>query len=443
MRDEVLNIVFQLSGQNNVITCPRIFVELLEGDLQSALFLNQLLYWQNKMKGSWLFKDYNTWKEEICLSPYQVKKAADKFKKIGFLSTKIKKANGNPTVHYHLDKEMFMEWLFKNLNNENEKVDIQNLKNEETLIENINKDYNKEKISNSDELPHSSSIKQSLKDKMNKNKPLNKSKDKTSLNDDEKECLKFFDYWVNKELTVNHSKDTVICKKSCSYFSQLKKGTFGRGKDFKKESMQKNNVNIKALNRKWTDEEIFTSLDNMYNYLIEGYWPHDKKYISKKGLDSLLFNNGVSWFLNAVFNPPKSLKKNITTSNEKLYNIVREIFDDLSEAEEQKLIHETNALWKKFDELYDNIYPYATHIVSSHAGTKENPERLVKNFAEYHKQYNFDRQVGKVGPDTQSFRNFLKWMKEEHDCNLNPTERELKIMKIDYENYQMRKRNRG
>lgn len=111
-QQEIFNLISEFTGQNNIITAPRIFVKTLNS-LPQAILLNQLIYWQDKMKGEWLFKTYETWEEEIGLSKYEIRKATKKFKELGFLETIVKKAAGSPTVHYKLDKNKFMDWFVK------------------------------------------------------------------------------------------------------------------------------------------------------------------------------------------------------------------------------------------------------------------------------------------------------------------------------------------
>jgi len=103
---EVLN---RMSGQYNTFTVPKIYVEFT-GDLTTAILLNQIVFLSDKSKrqDGYFYKTYNEWKEEICLSKRQVSYATKKLKEMGFLDTKIMKANGAPTVHYKLDYDKLL-----------------------------------------------------------------------------------------------------------------------------------------------------------------------------------------------------------------------------------------------------------------------------------------------------------------------------------------------
>lgn len=100
----------RLSGQENVFTVPRIYVQYT-GDLTTAVLLNQIVFYSDKSKrrDGFFYKTYEEWEKEICLSKRQVRYATDKLKELGIVETKIKKANGAPTVHYKLDYDKLVD----------------------------------------------------------------------------------------------------------------------------------------------------------------------------------------------------------------------------------------------------------------------------------------------------------------------------------------------
>lgn len=117
-REMVANLITLYSGQNRVVTIPTLYLELL-GDYNTAVMLNQLIYWSDRSNRTdgFFFKSYKEWEEEIFLSQYQVKKAVDKLKKIGLVETKLKKSYGSPTLHYKVDIEEVSKWIMKKLDN--------------------------------------------------------------------------------------------------------------------------------------------------------------------------------------------------------------------------------------------------------------------------------------------------------------------------------------
>ena len=114
---EVYNIIEKFTGQANILTLPRIFIELTNS-IATSLLLSQLIYWSSRSKDDgWVYKSYAEWEQEIGLSKYKVKKATDQLKGLKLLKTKLKKVNGVPTLHYKLDSEEISLWIVKKFNN--------------------------------------------------------------------------------------------------------------------------------------------------------------------------------------------------------------------------------------------------------------------------------------------------------------------------------------
>ena len=133
------SLIYSYSGQRRVITVPVLYVELL-GDYNSALVLNQIIFWSDitKRKDGYFYKTYDEWNEEILLTEYQVRRAVKKLKDLGLIETKVKKANGSPTVHYKIVMENLTSSILKKLKNGN----LRNLsiETEETSVS-ITDDY--------------------------------------------------------------------------------------------------------------------------------------------------------------------------------------------------------------------------------------------------------------------------------------------------------------
>lgn len=107
-----------LVGNNSVITVHRPLVEFTES-LEAGMMLSQLLYWtpRAKVPGGWIAKTDEEFHQELCLSKYGVRQGRNRLETMGILETKVKKFNGNPTVHYRLNLESLGEkwnlWIEK------------------------------------------------------------------------------------------------------------------------------------------------------------------------------------------------------------------------------------------------------------------------------------------------------------------------------------------
>lgn len=113
-QDNVWAVIRALVGQANVLTIPRLFVDLA-CSLETALFLSQLLYWSDKGKrpDGFIYKSRREWSEELALSEYAIRKATKKLKTMGLLETKLHRASGAPTLHYRLDQEALLNALLR------------------------------------------------------------------------------------------------------------------------------------------------------------------------------------------------------------------------------------------------------------------------------------------------------------------------------------------
>lgn len=106
----IREILRRISGQENVFTVPKIYVQYT-GDLTTAVLLNQIVFLSDKSKRTdgFFYKTYKEWEEEICLTERQVRYSIKKLMEKGIVETKLKKANGSPTVHYKLEYDKFVE----------------------------------------------------------------------------------------------------------------------------------------------------------------------------------------------------------------------------------------------------------------------------------------------------------------------------------------------
>lgn len=121
MRNEMLNLIQQFTGQKNILTIPATFVKFL-GDHASALLVSQLLYWTDRSKDGWVYKRYTDWQDELGLSKKQVMRIKNSLEKKGFIETKLCKVGDAPILHYKLT-ETFADALYSHLQQETETLE--------------------------------------------------------------------------------------------------------------------------------------------------------------------------------------------------------------------------------------------------------------------------------------------------------------------------------
>lgn len=159
--EQINNLITSFSGQKNIISFPVVYLKVTE-DLNTALLLNQLVFWSDKSKRTdgFFYKTYGEWQEEIYLSEYQVRRSIKKLKELNIVETKLKKANGSPTLHYRVLMNNLSDLILKNV-----QIGIlRNLRNEtevssETLTDDYTDNYNIDILSSKhDTAPYSKII---------------------------------------------------------------------------------------------------------------------------------------------------------------------------------------------------------------------------------------------------------------------------------------------
>ena len=116
---DIFSVVKKLTGQSHILTIPRVFVDMT-GSTDTALLLSQIIYWSDKgkRKDGWFYKSYQEWQEETGISIKKLRRSVQFLEAKQVLKTKVKKANGNPTLHYKFDEDAFMTWFCLFGNNE-------------------------------------------------------------------------------------------------------------------------------------------------------------------------------------------------------------------------------------------------------------------------------------------------------------------------------------
>ena len=246
---------------------------------------------------------------------------------------------------------------------------------------------------------------------------------------------KFIEKWNTYPNTTTHKiSNTKTIQKLIKYFTLLKSGNFHKTCDLNFQFATKNNIKLNNF-VKFTDEEIFTAMENVSKYYLEGYSPQNKSHLPKD-LPSLIFNprTGSSLFLAAFFNPPKPIRK-------------KEVQNKYSKAVDKYLIlFPVTAIDFR---LKNKVTWNVNDIMDWH---QKKCKRLGKylghtNFSDYIAGDNFiqthiswirkeiqDMNIHVLDMNTQYWKSFIKWLKEFHGINLEPTREEYRQMKFNYEN---------
>lgn len=208
---QVFKIITQFTGQSNILTIPRIFIDYM-GSLKEALFLSQVLYWTGitQDQEGWFYKAYKDWGDEISLTERQIFPIVKKMKEMGILETKIKKVNGNPVLHYRIEQKNLLQSLF---------VFLEITKKEKGKLQNVANESNKMSLSNNTEITnidyiHEKEIYKERKKEENSEISVN---NPDNLDNNITDCLKSFTEAIKPIDDSNITKNTEICLKSQNY----------------------------------------------------------------------------------------------------------------------------------------------------------------------------------------------------------------------------------
>lgn len=174
---KVKEIIERVTGEEaKIIAVPSELIHFMgkmnkRGKTQKAVFLSQLIYWSDrgKRKDEFIYKTQKEWKEETGLSESQVSSYTNELEEWSFIKTKLKKANGSPTVHYKVNMDYFLESFKEFLSNRNwQNRRNQSVESEDSLTENTTQ--------NNSDIPHSlnNSNFEEEENKSNKNPNVNK-----------------------------------------------------------------------------------------------------------------------------------------------------------------------------------------------------------------------------------------------------------------------------
>jgi len=119
-QQNIVSLIKRISGQANVLTIPRVYIDLLDGDVHAALMLSQIIYWSDRTKKTdgWFYKKTEEWTDEIGLSRYQIDRV---LKVLPWVDTKVVQVAGAPVKHYRIDLDALADSICKKLTNPNDR----------------------------------------------------------------------------------------------------------------------------------------------------------------------------------------------------------------------------------------------------------------------------------------------------------------------------------
>ena len=138
---DLFTLLSELAGTKNKVTTEKLFIQFMGDSHSHGAVLSQLIFWTPKSKnGGWIAKTYADWYEEIVVTERQVRAARKKLESMGLLKVRIKKFNGNPTVHYRIDTKKCAESILTFCKERNQHF----VRNETNILsESLTEEYNR------------------------------------------------------------------------------------------------------------------------------------------------------------------------------------------------------------------------------------------------------------------------------------------------------------
>lgn len=133
-QQQIFGMIQSLTGEKNLLAIPREIIRFT-GDLESGVFLAQLVYWTDRgsRKDGFIYKTLKEWQDEIFISEYSLRKIRKNLESSGILETKLKKANGNPTIHYRINQKSFINQFLLFQSKETSIIDKEDCVSEDSL----------------------------------------------------------------------------------------------------------------------------------------------------------------------------------------------------------------------------------------------------------------------------------------------------------------------
>lgn len=113
---QIIALIKSFSGQANVLTIPRVYVDVLKSH-RAALLLSQCVYWSDKTDDpdGWFYKTFNEWNRELGMNQHAVDTARGQLEEMGLVKTKTGKVNGTNKNHWQVDFEKLVDVISNHL----------------------------------------------------------------------------------------------------------------------------------------------------------------------------------------------------------------------------------------------------------------------------------------------------------------------------------------
>lgn len=123
---DITNLLKQFSGQARILTIPRAYIDMLDGNHLSALLLSQCVFMSDRAAGDdgWFAMSYADWTNMLAMSEYQVRQSIKALADFG-LETVLRRSSAHEmaaTLHYRVNMDKLTARLIELLRSRSEET---------------------------------------------------------------------------------------------------------------------------------------------------------------------------------------------------------------------------------------------------------------------------------------------------------------------------------
>lgn len=145
----VFGVIAALSGQANVLTIPKIFINIF-GEIETALVFSQMIYWSDRGKDGWFYKTYEEWREELGIKEWKMRQIIGTFRGMNLIETDFRKVGDTPKLHFRIKMDGVVEKITSFIGGEIELEGEETSESENSDPANIEGSYDPANIEGSD-----------------------------------------------------------------------------------------------------------------------------------------------------------------------------------------------------------------------------------------------------------------------------------------------------
>ena len=250
---------------------------------------------------------------------------------------------------------------------------------------------------------------------------------KETFSEEIKKCSEFVEYWNSKKGVTKHSPNKKTYDNLCFKFFLLKNGGFNKIFPVSKKYMDANHLSENDLNKTFSDFEIKESIDRFTDLLNGEYGPVFQNNLPKS-CDSFLYNpiTGSSIFFTKAGEGREPIQNRQVPLDQEAVALYEKAFfanANLDKLAKNELIKKVNFVVKQKREFEKFEEFFFSHEINASNFYRKHILYLTETF--FDKGFFSMNKISSPG----IWLNYVIWLKNIYDIELNPSKDELEKLK--------------